>query len=72
MADFTTSFWKLICRYKHIWSIMFTATIVLLVLLGGAMIFVDPGTASYYISLFTGTLGVLLASILVLILRKCA
>lgn len=72
MSEFGEQFWDIVCELNYVWRLMFVLSIVLLVMLGGAMFLVEPGSASYYVSIFAAMIGLLLAAATGYIVRKCS
>lgn len=64
-------FWDWLCAATILWKRLLAAVLVLLLLSGFSLLYVDPGSGSYYILLFNlVALGGLLAAN-VFILHRC-
>jgi len=71
MAEFRDAFWEHICELAGLWRLLFVVTVALLVFLVPAAVFVTPGSASYYVMMFSAFLGFSLAVATGYVIRKC-
>lgn len=72
MSEFRDQFWEVVCELNFVWQLMFAMSVVLLAMLGGAAFFVEPGSASYYVTIFAATIGLPLAVASGYLVRKCS
>lgn len=71
MSEFGKQFWTVVCRFQLVWQLIFALTVVLLVMLVGASVFVDPGSASYVVTVLGFIVGIPLAIASGYFTRKC-
>lgn len=65
-------FWDRICTVTPLWRSLLAGAIVLLLLSGFSMVFVDPGSGSYYILVFNLVVLSGLVAANVFVLRRCS
>lgn len=71
MSEFRKQFWTVVCRFQLVWQLIFALTVVLLVMLAGSSVFVDPGSASYVVTVLGFIVGIPLAIASGYFARRC-
>jgi hypothetical protein len=72
MSEFRERFWEVVCELRYVWQLVFAMSVVLLSMLAVAALFVEPGSASYYVTLFAAMTGLPLAVASGYLVRKCS
>lgn len=72
MVGLPENFWGVICEFEPLWYFMFVLNVVLLVFLALSVLFVTPGSSSFYMVIISGAIGVPLVVVLGVLLRTCA
>lgn len=72
MGESRERFWNAVCGLQGLWRLFFALSIVFLVLLVGLVFFVEPRTASYYVTILSILLAISLAAATGYVVRRCA
>lgn len=72
MSEFTEAFWEIAREMSLLWKWLFSMSIIFLVMLAGTALFVQPGSASYYVTILSAAIGVPLALVSGYMVRRCA